>query len=346
MLTDRGVRAAVLFCAGIAGALTATPARADWRDGCPPIDQPRPRSSAFGRSGDIDTALSPSRVETRLSYVRFRRPLNSITAPDIILLPVQTHVHIQHTGGPFLSIDLAALQSVAPANALVPDLPTQRYYGNLNAAVGYRDTGYLIGGALRHGVSAKLGAGAAPWTSREGDGVNYPRDVNRIADFMPFNVAAFAHDRPIAFSLEGRIELIGCRGPYVRARADVIGWRPLQERVARNNTAGVFVFPMAVAIGGYVSSTILLEGQFGVELRTHADTERTEPQPPEQPFTFDSGHFLRFRLYAEFQPLCACRHFHLGAFVDAISGDRDGWQLGLAIAGDLKRTHRSEDSIE
>jgi hypothetical protein len=320
----------VAACAATLGSGVRT-AHAEWRDGCPPVDEPRPRAGAFGRSGDLDTTLGGSRVEIRGAHVNLQR-LSART--------VRGHMHVQHRGGFFGAIGVGAADVVRLADERAGIDSRDRWYlGNVLGVIGYRSSRNFLGDTLRHGLSLKLGIGTSPWSSEGDEGAEHIAELNAIADRQPFATAVFAHDRPVLTGAETRVELIGCRGPYVRARADVIGWRPTISGIPRNASGASWAFPMSVASGGYMYSWMLVEFQAGIEPR-HAGAGRRG-----EAYDFALSRTLRLGFFMDLQPSRAT-YWHLAVFADLFPRRTAGWQAGVALAVDFEGSFKRGDVLE
>src|SRR5262245_27054622 len=107
--------------ASVCTALAPTAAaEVDWPDGCPPFDDPLPRASRFGPSGDIDNGLGRTRGEVRRSYLRMRK--GDDTSPDLAAVTTTAHVHLQHDAGPFIAASLSTIRILTTAEELsTPD---------------------------------------------------------------------------------------------------------------------------------------------------------------------------------------------------------------------------------
>lgn len=309
----------------------------EWKSGCPSYDQPRPRAPEFTRSGAIDSILGVSRAETRLAAVFY----GFDAEPDMYLALAQAHAHLQHDSGVFVAFGLPLVKALRPTDTLTT--APKHYWGNLVATLGYRRAAHWMGGAIRHGYGVKLGIGTSPWSNFAEEGEPHLRDLNRLADRLPFRTELMAHDRPLIAGAEWRAELIGCQGPFLRLRGDVVTWHPSYAMREHSDIDAVWVVPLTAAAGGYLLPALFMEVSVGLELRTDGT-----PPPGAEPFEFSAARVRRIGLYGEVQPVVVNRlhRFRIGAYGEVVWGGPPGVSVGVLLGYDLFGEYHHGDSFE
>lgn len=290
----------------------------NWKDGCPPYFAPESASrlppvradnevplrgskSSFGVGPEADTSLGPSRLSTSTIFRRF---------PDLEWFSTnRLMMHLNSPSGPTFSA------SYAFAATLEDNELGQQ--GNLQAYVGLRRGGYLLGDAVRTGVSVRIGGGSSVTAKTEG--LNAQRKIdalNNLANLAPFETQAFGFDRPLTLSVEGRVEMIGCHAPFAHVRIDATAWRAPIEMDESKRFDLVYAVPISLAFGGFLLPRLGMSINVGMELRgpkAVLDIERVTR----------IGLLLDFKVH---------KNFRLAGRFDALTGDTTAWDVGLGIA--------------
>jgi hypothetical protein len=296
-----GVMRACAFAA-LAVAATAGVASArqwsNWKDGCPPYLDPVLEDLGF--VPDADSALAPSRFVTSYRATGLRkadeRELSTVQAVGI-------SGHLVHRRGPMASVTLGGAHREGEAGITV---------GNLAAFAGYRHVRPALGEAARLALATRVGEGGAP----SGDGDGEERERTRITARSPFEVQAFAYDRPRVLTLEARAELIGCHAPFAQLRLDAVQWRA-GDGASRSDKQPAYAFPMRLTLGGYPRAWMAIAVQLGIEWRTREEL-------------LEIRRITRVRVLAELRlgPVRAVPHVALLSGTERSAG----FEVGLLVA--------------
>lgn len=306
---------AAVTTVGAVGAIAAWPATsraAVWKDGCPaffpPEDAPpgmtdikvHDGSAAFGALPAIDSPLGPSRVaaEGWLSTIRPETVGATIARQAGARLVLQGNL----TSGPTFGLIYAGYSvpnEMRGAN--------DNHLGDLTLSAGYRHTGYMFGPMFRSGFAIRL-AGGGPLTARTA--ASFAGQREQVARLSPFRGANFGTEAPFTATLEYRIEMIGCRAPFVDLRVDLSRWQP------GGGERAVVDVPIEVAIGAYPWEMFALYMAIGEELRAHAAPYR---------------RLTRITLGFEVHPTAA-KHVRLGLRASTFTGEAiGGAELGVTL---------------
>jgi hypothetical protein len=312
-----------IWVAAVAYARVAHADDSIWKDGCPGKIAPefRPRDlpdlpthngvAAFGPTPDLDSALGPTRVALG-TWVGSLAPQNMGTARPENLFGQQALVQFDAgTTGPIAMGTMAWGDAYSHGG----DAGSYAHLANAQFYVGYRKTSYLLRPAFRRGWAIRLGAGSAFGANNQ----HLVDEREYMAVLAPFRSQLFGFERPMTATLEYRIEMIGCHGPFLHARIDASTW--VTQLGDGRDFPRIYVVPMSLAGGGFIYPQFALYGQFGIEFRS-----------PQSIMMY--SHITRTSLGVEFQS--AAHHAHLGLRGSAFAGDNArGLELTLNLAGDL-----------
>jgi hypothetical protein len=294
-----------------------------WKDGCPgkyapealPKDLPdlptHRGAAAFGPMPEIDSTLGPTRVGAAMWFGSLSPQDMPYPQPANLL---GTQIVAQYdigSTGPIAMLSYAAADAIAYGGTM----SGYSHLANFQAYVGYRHTGYLLRPALRRGWSVRIGGGSA----FDGNQQQLVDERQHMAVIAPFRSQLFGFDRPLTATIEYRIEMIGCHGPFVHARVDGSTWQAQQNSGA--SFPRIYVIPISIAAGGFIYPRFALYGQFGIEFRAPVSV-------------MAYGHVTRTSLGGEWQPASHREHFNLR--LSALSGDNArGLEATLAMSAEL-----------
>lgn len=284
-----------------------------WKDGCPayfpPEDVPaythdlkiHEGSSAFGALPEIDSLLGP----TRAAFEGWASAVRPESGPP----PIR-----QEFGGRLVvqgNLPSGPMFGAIYAGYVVPDPvhdASDAHLGNLTLFGGYRHTGYLLGPLFRTGFAIRI-AGGGPLTERNAGTLVAQRE--QVAISSPLRAASFGVEVPFTVSLEYRIEVVGCRAPFVDLRIDLSRWR------VDGSAPSVVDAPIELAVGAYPAEPVALFAAVGEELRSSA---------------LLYTHLTRITVGAELH-LGELKHVRLGARLSAITGGNvGGVEVGVTLA--------------
>jgi hypothetical protein len=309
------MRGVVVIAGCIVAQAGARPGHADflaWKDGCPayfpPEDVPaythdikvHGGSASFGALPEIDSPLGQTRaaIEGWASTLHPEQGKALIEREAGLRLVLQGNL----TSGPMFGLTYAGYD--------IDELPTgsDHQLGNLTLFVGYRHTGYLVGPLFRTGFAIRI-AGGGPLTGINGAGIAAQRE--QVAINSPFRASSFGVESPVTGTLEYRIELVGCRGPFADLRADLSRWRVDEA------TDAVFDLPVELALGAYPQEGLAMYVAFGEELRSRV---------------LQYERMTRVTLGVELQPSWVATP-RLGVRASAITGHNvGGFEVGVTLS--------------
>jgi hypothetical protein len=301
------------WVAALAGARTSAAAVWEWKDGCPayfpPEDVPsythdvkvHEGSAAFGTAPEADSLLAPSRIvlDGWASTLHPDAGAPSLRREAGLRLVAQGNL----SSGPMFGLIYAGYAADRPTRD-----GNDYHLGDLTLFAGYRHTGYLLGPMFRTGFAVRI-AGGGPLTGRTAAPFAGQREL--VAINSPFRASSFGIEAPITGTAEYRIEMVGCRGPFLDLRLDLSRWR-LDGR-----STAVIDAPAELALGAYPA-----EG-WGLYVAIGEDWRSAE---------LEFRRLTRVSLGLEAQPNWTMR-WRIGAHVSAITGANvGGFEVGLALS--------------
>jgi hypothetical protein len=311
-----GVFCAVVVCLSATSAAHAS--YDDWKDGCPAFfptdDQPdyisgTPVDTGSGSVGvlpELDSPLGSTRAATEGWLTQLARESMPDGKPDRVGAG-QGLLQFDLTSGPMFVLKVTGGAAFGGDGSYAS-------MGDIQAFVGYRFSSYLFSPLARLVGAVRLGGGGALFGGNEQSLID---QRERLAALSAFRTPQFGFDRPLTFTFEERVELIGCHAPFVDFRIDGSTW---QTQVVGASTRA-YDLPIEIAGGAYFLPRWATYLAVGVDLRT-----------PESTLLY--SYLVRTRAGIELQLLD--HTLRIGAHAGGITGgNATGFDLGLTLSWNL-----------